>query len=464
MNRIYRLVFNRALGVMQVASEVARNPGGSAVSAGRVPRLRAHQLAVALAATLASGSAFAACTTAGTTVTCATGSNTNSLTNSINGVTLNIQTGAELSVPPIVGGSAVNLSGNGITVNNQGTVDPTINGGLSLAASGMVLGNNTVGGNTISVNNQAGGAIKGLVNIGSILGFGGQALVVQNASGGVSNIVNAGNVDMSIFGAGLLTTADAASIVSYGGAQTTLNNTGTITGRIGFQGSATAGAGNTFLNAGTINGSVNLGSSVAGNTFTAVSGSSVNTAGIGVAGQVGALAVNLAAAGIVDGGSASNNSLVLQNSATGPGSGTGGAVTTLGWNQYINFQRLTVNSGTWNLQGAWAGAGTTTLNDGLVNFNNAGSFGTGLFTANGGAIAASTAGLNLTNAFNLGGNLSLGGTNAFSLGGVLSGTGGLTVNNTGIVTLGGANLFSGGVNLNAGGLLLGNAGALGSGN
>ncbi|HDS1379936.1 TPA: ESPR domain-containing protein, partial [Stenotrophomonas maltophilia] len=35
MNRIYRLVFNRALGVMQVASEVARNPGGSAVSAGR---------------------------------------------------------------------------------------------------------------------------------------------------------------------------------------------------------------------------------------------------------------------------------------------------------------------------------------------------------------------------------------------------------------------------------------------
>ncbi|WP_251266084.1 hypothetical protein, partial [Enterobacter hormaechei] len=80
-------------------------------------------------------------------------------------------------------------------------------------------------------------------------------------------------------------------------------------------------------------------------------------------------------------------------------SGTGGAVTTLGWNQYLNFQKLTVNSGTWNLQGAWAGAGTTTLNDGLVNFNNAGSFGTGLFTANGGAIASSTAGLNLANAF-----------------------------------------------------------------
>jgi hypothetical protein len=82
-------------------------------------------------------------------------------------------------------------------------------------------------------------------------------------------------------------------------------------------------------------------------------------------------------------------------------------VTTLGWNQYLNFQKLTVNS-TWNLQGAWAGAGTT-LNDGLVNFNNAGSFGTGLFTANGGAIASSTAGLKLANAFSLGGNLSLAG-------------------------------------------------------
>jgi hypothetical protein len=49
------------------------------------------------------------------------------------------------------------------------------------------------------------------------------------------------------------------------------------------------GGGNTFLNAGTVSGSVHLGDSTGGNTFTAVSGSSVNTAGIGVAGQVGGL-------------------------------------------------------------------------------------------------------------------------------------------------------------------------------
>lgn len=464
MNRIYRLVFNRALGVMQVASEVAQNPGGNAGAAVRLPRLRMHQLAVALAATLASGSAFAACNTVGTTVTCATGSNTNSLANSLNGVTLDIQTGAQLSVLPIVGGSAVALNGDGITVNNQGTVDPTINGGLSLAASGMVLGNATVGGNAINVNNQAGGSINGVVNVLSLLGFGGQALVLQNASGGTNTVVNNGTVGMSIFGAGAFTTADAPAIVSYGGAQTHFTNTGTITGRVGFGGSASATNGNTFLNAGTLNGSVNLGNSTAGNIFTAVSGSSVNNAGIAIAGVLGSVNVNLAAAGVVDGGSASNNSLVLQNSASGPGAGTGGAVTSLDWSRHVNFQNLTVNSGTWNLLGGWGGA-SATINDGLVNFNNAASFGTGIFYVNGGAIAASTAGLTLANPFALNtGRLTLGGTNAFGLSGVLSGAGGLTVNNTGVVTLGGANLFSGGVNLNAGGLLLGNAGALGSGN
>jgi hypothetical protein len=307
-----------------------------------------------------------------------------------------------------------------------GTIDPPRS---VLASPGLVIGN-TVQNSAIVVNNNASGQIKGVVNIGSILGFGGQALVVQNASGGVSNIVNAGD-HMSIFGAGLLTDRcgiDRATVVRRPPQQHRHHYRPHRVPGFGH------GGGRQYLpQCGNHQRQREPGCSVAGNTFTAVSGSSVNTAGIGV-GVGRRAAVNLAAAGIVDGGSAANNTLVLQNSATGPGSGTGGAVTTLGWNQYLNFQRLTVNSGTWNLQGAWAGAGTTTLNDGLVNFNNAGSFGTGLFTANGGAIAASTAGLNLANAFSLGGNLSLAGTNAFSLGGVLSGTGGLTVNNTGIVT------------------------------
>jgi hypothetical protein len=72
---------------------------------------------------------------------------------------------------------------------------------------------------TPSRQQQAGGQIKGLVNIATCW-VSADRRWWQNASGGTTTIVNAGDVDMSIFGAGLLTTADAASVVTYGGAQT----------------------------------------------------------------------------------------------------------------------------------------------------------------------------------------------------------------------------------------------------
>lgn len=431
-------------------------------------RIRQARLAKCIALTLGpvallcgvSPAAFAQCTTSSTTITCATGSNTNSYANSINNVTVDVNTGAVLSVPPIVGGAALTLNGTGITLNNQGTIDPTVNGGLSLAASGAVLGNSSA--SNITINNQSGGTINGLVNIASILGFGGQALVVQNA--GSSTLYNSGSIGMSIFGVGTFTTADAPAIVSYGGGQMNISNSGSITGRIGFLGSTVAGFGNNILNAGTINGSVYLGNSVSGNSFTAVSGSSVNTAGVSTAGTmtIGASTINFAAAGVVDGGTGSGNQLVLQNSSTGTGSGLGGPVTTISASKYLDFQNLTVNSGTWNLQGNLV-SGSATINDGLVNFNSAGVFGSGGLTVNGGGLEAATAGLSLANSVTLNGGLSLDGANAFSLAGSISGNGALTVNDTAPVTLGGSNLFSGGVNLNAGGLVLGNANALGTG-
>ena len=156
MNRIYRLVFNRALGVMQVASEVTQNPGGSAVCAGRVPRLRAHQLAVALAATLASGSAFAACNTVGSTVTCDPGSVSNYI-NANSGITVNVLAGATLRTPPVIGGgNAATLSGDNVTVNNSGTIDPS---SLILASPGLVIGNGSANNSAIVVNNNSGGQI-----------------------------------------------------------------------------------------------------------------------------------------------------------------------------------------------------------------------------------------------------------------------------------------------------------------
>src|SRR6187402_2102325 len=422
-------------------------------------------LASMMAMPLLSGTAHAACTTAGVTITCATGSNTNNVASSTDAVTMTVQTGAVLSVPPLLGGSALTLSGNGINLDNSGTIDPALNGGLSLAASGAVLGNNTVGGNTINVHNLAGGNINGLVNALSLLSIGGQSLTVQNATGGVTNITNDGTFGMQILGLNGFTTADAPTILTYGGGQTNFTNSAgkSITGRIGFGASNTPGAGNTFINAGTINGSLYMGDTPTGNTFTAVSGSSVVNNGISLNAVILTLNISLAGAGIVDGGLGANNLLVLQNSATGTGAGTGGAVSTINAANYLHFQHLVVNSGTWNLQGA-AVTNDATINDGLVNFDNAGVFGSQPMTARGGAIAASTPGLSLANAINLtSGRLELAGTNAFGLGGVISGAGGLTVTDTAVITLGGANLFTGGVNLNAGGLLLGNAGALGTG-
>jgi Biotin carboxyl carrier protein len=51
VNRIFRLVFNRRLGVVQVASEVASHRGGAA--RGAAPRRRAHPLAAAMSLVLA---------------------------------------------------------------------------------------------------------------------------------------------------------------------------------------------------------------------------------------------------------------------------------------------------------------------------------------------------------------------------------------------------------------------------
>jgi len=232
---------------------------------GRRPLVQSILLALApvIALPFTTGVAFAACTTAGTTVTCATGSSTNNLSNSTANVTVNVQTGAVVSSPPIVGGNSLTLTGNGITLNNQGTIDPTTNSaGLSLVMAGSVLGNASA--NTIAVNNLAGGSMRGMFNIATLFGFGGQALTVQNGAGGTTTIANAGTIGMSLLGGG--NTADAGAVVTYGGANANLTNTGTITGRIGL-GAASSGS-NTFLNAGTVNGSIYLGDSAAGSTFT----------------------------------------------------------------------------------------------------------------------------------------------------------------------------------------------------
>ena len=476
MNRIYRLVWNRTLRVLQVASELTH--GGHAVAPATAdPRRPLARRVLALACLAACGipveSAMASCTptnpTNGATVTCSGAANplAPSYASSADNLTVNLQPGSSVGVLLGLGGTAMSLTGNGTTLNNSGTIDPSLLGLLSLLSSGTVIGNPNLGtaipGSTVTVNNQ--GTMRGTtgllgLNLADLTGM---ALAVRNGAGGTTTITNSGNIGSSaLLGVSILA-SDAPVIAAYGGGQVNFVNTGTINGRTAFEASA---GGNTFVNAGMISGSVSMGTNST-NTFTAVNGSIVDNGGSLGLNLLGVLGINLnfASTGLIDGGAGGNNTLVLQNAVTGTGSGTGGTVTTASAGTYINFQHLIVNSGTWNLQGALV-SGDATLNGGLANFDNDANFGTAPITANGGAIGASTSGTTLSKAITLNaGGLTAQVDNDFTLSGVLSGSGALTTNRsaigTGTLTLTAANTYAGGTVVGSNSILaLGAGGSL----
>lgn len=301
----------------------------------------------------------------------------------------------------------------------------------------------------------------GLLGV-NLPGLTGLALTVQNAVGGSTVISNSGTLGASpILGVSLTGTGSAPVVAAYGGGAVNFTNSGTVLGRIAFQANGTPGAGNTFTNDGTISGSVSLGAGST-NTFTAVTGSTLNDGGsVGLAAlPVTGFALGFAATGTVDGGAGGNNSLVLSNSAnnnTTIGNGT------LNGASYVNFSQATVNGGTWTLNGPLA-VTSTTLNGGLAIFNDPGSFGTGTLVVNGGGMQAANAGLSLTLPVTLGANgLTVSGSNPLAVSGVLGGTGGVSLTGTGSLTLSGANTYSGGTSLSSGTLIAGNNNALGSG-
>jgi len=231
-----------------------------------------------------------------------------------------------------------------------------------------------------------------------------------------------------------------------------------ISGRVALQAPGVVGTGHSFTNAGTINGSVSLGEG-GNNTFIAVTGSTVSAGDStpGVTPSSGVTGVTFANAGTIYSGG-SNNTLVLQNSSTGPSAGTGGTGTVSG-DTYQGFQNLQVNSGTWNLTGGQlvsGSSGTVELNGGVLRPSSSNQLGTGLISSKGGALSSSFVALSLNNDFGLGaGGLTLSGSNAIALNGVLSGVGSLTVAST-PVTLNGANLYSGGTQISSGAFLTGN--------
>ncbi|MDR5781954.1 autotransporter-associated beta strand repeat-containing protein [Caballeronia sp. LZ065] len=364
--------------------------------------------------------------------------------------TVTVQPGATLT-PGL--GTALSMSGANPTLVNNGTVDPSLLGVLSVLATGAVVGNSSA--NTVGITNT--GTIRGTtgllgLNLADLTGL---ALVAQNGTGGTTTINNSGTLGSAALLGITLIPNDAAVAASYGGARTDFTNTGTINGRVALQ-APTSGPGNTFVNGGTINGSVSMGAGTT-NTFTAQTGSSVNTApgaSLNVLGIAG-LSLGFAVPGIVDGGAGGNNTLLLTQAGGGPTAGT------INTSNYINFQHLGLNSGTWTLNGASTVLDTTLLGGSTAIFNDGGAFGTGTITSTGGTIQAGTAGLTVGNAVTLGtGGLTVQGANGTTLSGVMSGTAGLTKNGTGTLTLSGADTYTGGTSINAGTLALGAGGSL----
>jgi autotransporter-associated beta strand protein len=457
MNRAFALVWNVALGAWVVTHELARKrrKRGSA-------RRGVLRLTVLLTAGAAPALAWGACTpalpAAGDLVTC-TGLpiTSNSFSSAANNLTVNVAAGTQMTAGQL-GGTALSLSGTNGTLNNAGTIDPSALGLLTAPSTGVQLGN--ASSTLVAVNNLVFGSIYGT---GGLLGatlssFDGMALDLRSSSGGTVTIDNQGTISSrSLLNMSTLT-SDAPVIAVTGGGTVNAINTGTINGRVGFERS---GSGNTFVNAGTINGSVSLGD-LGSNSFTAVTGSTVNAAaGLGqrLTGPGGTM--NFAPTGYVDGGAAGINTLLLQNAATWTGSGTSGNGA-LNTDQYLNFTSLRVNSGTWALSGSNPFVATT-LNGGTLQFTNPWLLGNTV-TADGGMLEAGANGLTLASGIVLGaGNLTIGGSSNLTLAGTFTGVGGVIKQGVGTLTLSGVNNAFGGVTVNAGTVAVTAPNALGSG-
>jgi autotransporter-associated beta strand protein len=303
VNHIYRLVFNRALGVVQVVSELASaSQGGRSATA---HGLRRNPLALACAGLLGMASVFAAMPASAGDVTSA---GDIALSGDIvePGNVSYISTGGSIfqSDPAndslTVAGNAlfgangyidmsgtgndfqglVSLQGNAATINDANALQlsiSTITNGLTVTSHGALdLGDALVGSSLTAHSN--GGAITGgplVVNGSSTFDAGAGAITLTNADNDFTGVVTATGNGIAITDATSLTTA---TLTSTGSGNVTLSAGGSLSA-----GSIQTGGGNVTLAA-------------AGNVDT--SGISANGGDITLTSNGGALTAN----GALDGG------------------------------------------------------------------------------------------------------------------------------------------------------------------
>ncbi|MBD7961654.1 autotransporter-associated beta strand repeat-containing protein, partial [Comamonas avium] len=479
MNHIYRSIWNATLGCWVAAPETARTAGAGCVnesiSCGQPTqrrKARLQQLTVALTAVWglwgAVPVALAACTPFFSTAvsTSCTGVMVN-VNSALSNMRVTVEPGAQ-----IYGlGTSLTLTGNHTTLDNKGTIDPSLLSSAPSLSTAVVIGN--ANNNILNINNS--GVILGTSGTQgpALLGLGGMAIQAQNGAGGTTTITNSGTIGAKPLIGGNVFEPDIPVISVQGGGKVIFTNSfgGDITGRIAFQGTAQGTSspegvyGNSFINAGTLTGSLSLGANGLVNRFVAVTGSQVKQgAGLGQSlPVVGFSLVNFAATGTIDGGAGKSNILVLQNSETGTGAGTNGSGT-ISNATYVNFSNLTVNSGTWSMDGeVLTGTTSTRLNGGILAINNNAALGTGTIASAGGNLLAGAPAVTLNNLIDISGTgLTVSGSYKLTLDGAISGSGALNKSGTGTLILNGWNSHAS-TTLAGGVTQLGNAGALGSG-
>lgn len=491
MNRSFKSVFNRALGVWQATSELTKAGGKKSTKAqlispqGRsgsgtacslknmseeptlftlrhtpIPRLGHLNRAIfisslATVSALVSHPVLADCSPAapghGGTVTCSGGTAVgNPFNTAANNITVNVTSDGRIAPAQGQFTTALTLSGNNITLNNAGMIDPSYLEFKSQLSKGTLIGNTNSSNHAITNTGGMYGTFSdNSVNFGDVSGL---ALDLRNGAGGTTTIVNSGTIGGKPLIGAIVLAADAPVIIASGQGNTNFTNAagGTVQGRIGLNGTS-----NTFINNGQILGSLYLGGG--NDTFVADTGASVSSTGVGVAmsvpDQLGVGIINFASAGVVDGGTGIDTLTLKSDASNGANTATSG--------QFTNFENLNITGGRWTLVGRLANA--SNLTGGTAVLNTADNLGATAIVS-GGALESGNNALSVTTALNLqSGGLTVEGANNLELAGAISGTGSLTKTGSGALSLAAGNTWSGGTILNGGSIRLGGNGALGTG-
>ena len=304
-----------------------------------------------------------------------------------------------------LGGTATNTNSSqtaGITTTVNGTGNTLIIGGFTLSTSGTQAVTDTFnGGGNISIT----GAVTNGTAFANSLTYSGSATLTlggSNSYTGITTISGGGTLSVSSLANGgavsnIGASSNAAANLIFNGG--TLSYTGaSVTIDRGFTYSSGAGGTINVSNAATNLEITGLAaqSSIGGSSLTKTGAGTLTLSGTGDTSSFG-LIVNAGEVDLNDSGAAGSGRVITRNGAVING---GGIVKITGTNgdQIQNAQVVTVNNGTFNMNGKSETAGTLTIGDGINNgiisggSNSTYTSGGGTFEAKSGSVDVKLAG------------------------------------------------------------------------